>query len=130
MSQTDKLALQQSQAGMRFIAQTSIYNQANWPRLAQFIRESYASALLEERSEAERLADFQAWQAQMGRLRVKQVLASNEHHVIVALEAERETTLYYLELQCEDDYPHRIVRFWLAPLKPLEGEDDETSNET
>jgi len=129
MSQTDKLALQKSQAGMRFIAQTTIYNQANWPRLAQFIRESYAPALLEERSEAERLADFQAWQAQMGRLRVKQVLASNEHHVIVALEVEREADLYYLELQCEDDYPHLITRCWLAPLKPLAAEDNEASSE-
>ncbi|MCS6834781.1 MAG: hypothetical protein NZ750_02040 [Anaerolineae bacterium] len=125
MSQTDKLALQRSQAGMRFIAQTSIYNQANWPRLAQFIRESYAPVLLEERNVAERLADFQAWQAQMGRMRVKQVLASNEHHVVVALEVEREANLYYLELQCEGDYPHLITRCWLAPLVPVESEDED-----
>jgi len=127
MSQTDKLALQKSQAGMRFIAQTSIYNQANWPRLAQFIDQSYSPDLLAEQPQPQRLADFQAWYEQMGRMRIKQVLAANEHHVIVALEVERQETLYYLELQCEDEYPHLVTRCWLAPLQPIDDEANDSS---
>lgn len=118
--ENDKLALQKSQAGMRFIAQTTIYNKQDLPRLRQFLDESYSEALLAEQTSEARLAAFEAWYAQEGRLRVKQVLAANEHHVIVALETEKSERLYYLELKCEDDYPHKVTQFMLAPLQAIE----------
>jgi hypothetical protein len=121
MSQAqDKLALQKSQAGMRFIAQTTIYNRQDLARLRQFIAESYSEVLLAEQDMDARLMALQAWYAQEGRVRVKQVLAANEHHVIVALETEKSANLYYLELKCEDDYPHKVTLFMLAPLKTIE----------
>lgn len=112
----DKLALRASQAGMRFIAQTHIYNQANWQRLHTFISDSYKAELLEQEDTDARLAIFQNLYEQVGRQKVKQVLATHEHHVIVVTETEREGAFYYVEVQVEDDYPHQITAFMQQPL--------------
>jgi hypothetical protein len=114
----DKVALRASQAGMRFIAQMTIYNSANWERLTRFIAESYHPAQLEEQPVESRLQMFQTTFERIGRMKVKQVIATNEHHVIIVLEVEKMPDLFYLETKVEEEYPHRIVAYMHAPLRP------------
>lgn len=113
----DQLALQQSQAGMRFIAQTTLYNRANFARLKQYIADSYHADQLEQQSVADRLANMQAMYDDIGRVRVKQLLAVNENHVILALSAEKTDNLFYTEVKVEDDYPHKITLYMHRTLQ-------------
>lgn len=116
----DKVALRASQAGMRFIAQMHIYNQADVDRLRTFIETSYHDDQLAQQSAESRLTALRQMQSEVGRVKVKQVMASNEHHVIVIIETERGAGLYYMEIKVEEDYPHKITYFLNAPLKAIE----------
>ena len=107
----DKLALRISQAGMRFIAQMTIYNSGDFDRLRQYIEESYHPDLLAQESVEDRLAIFHEQHATIGKVRVTQVVATGKHHVVVVMEAEREEGYLVNEMAVEDDYPHRIVAF-------------------
>ena len=115
----DKTALKLSSAGMRLIAQTTLYNRADWHRLGEYIRDGYAPATLEAQPQAERIAGWQRTFEQAGRLKVKQVLATDKHQVIVALEAER-GGMYYAELKVEEDYPHRVTHTLFTRLQEVE----------
>jgi len=113
----DKRALRKSQAGMRLIAQTHIYNGGNWERLRRFIADSYHEEQLAQQATPQRLQALQALYEQVGRLKIKQVLASNEHHVIVILDTEKTATFYYTEMKAEEDYPHKITFFMQQPMQ-------------
>ncbi|NJR12823.1 hypothetical protein HC776_02920 [bacterium] len=113
----DKLALQTSQAGMRLIAQLHLYNQQSQDRLAQFIAESYHDSLIAQQDVDARLNDLNSRYAALGRLKIKQVLATSKHHVIVALAAEHDDGFFYSEIKVEDDYPHKITFVMFAPLQ-------------
>jgi hypothetical protein len=115
----DKLALRASSAGMRFIAQMHIYNQHGEDRLRQFITESYHANLLAEKAVAERLAEFQALFRQVGKMKVKQVVAVNKENAIVIMENESNDTFYYVELKVEEEYPHQIVHYLCAPMREV-----------
>ena len=116
---TDKVALRASQAGMRFIAQTHIYNSGNWERLEEFIRSSYQNEQLEEQPVESRLQVFKTTYEKIGRMKVKQVVAANEHHVIVITETEKMDGFFYIEVQVEEDYPHKITFYMHRPLQPV-----------
>ncbi|MEO8394281.1 MAG: hypothetical protein ABI700_14920 [Chloroflexota bacterium] len=107
----DKLALRISQAGMRFIAQMTIYNSGDFERLRQYIEESYHPDVLVQESLEDRLAIFREQYATIGKVRIKQVVGSGKHHVIVVLGTEREDGYLINEMQVEEDYPHRIIVF-------------------
>lgn len=117
MVTADQKALSESQAGMRFIAQMKFYNDGNFERLRVFIQDSYSDALLAEQSAHARLNDLRERHAQVGRQKVKQVLAAGKHQVAVVLQAENTPHLYYAEVLVEEDYPHRILKFLHAPLQ-------------
>ena len=107
----DKLALRVSQAGMRFIAQMTIYNSGDFERLRQYIAESYHPDLLAQESVEDRLAIFREQYDTIGKVRVKQVVGSGKHHVIVVLGTENEEGYLLNEMQVEEDYPHLITVF-------------------
>lgn len=115
--QQDKVALRASQAGMRFIAQMTIYNAEKWERLETFIGDSYHDDLLEQMNTESRLNMFKTTYDKVGKMRVKQVMATNEHHVIVVMETEHTDDFFYIELKCEDDYPHKITHYMHAPMQ-------------
>jgi len=115
----DKLALRKSQAGMRFIAQMHLYNQENPERLRQFIADSYHDDLLAVQSVEQRLDELQSQINAWGKLRVKQVLAANEHHVIVIMEAQNTPGFYYTEFKVEPDYPHKITFYLFQPMQEV-----------
>lgn len=115
----DKLALRASQAGMRFIAQTHIYNSGAWERLEQFIADSYHPDQLEQQDVAGRLRSFQTTQEKVGRWKVKQVVAVHEHRAVVVVEVERgEQQFFLVDLVVEEEYPHRITAYSHRPMQP------------
>ena len=104
----DKIALRSSQAGMRFIAQMTIYNSGSFERLKQFLLESYHPDLLAQEDIDERLDDFRYQYETLGKVRVRQVVGMGKHHVIVLLEVEKSDEFFLNDMQVEEDYPHRV----------------------
>ena len=54
----DKIALTTNPAGMRLIAQMTLYNVGNWDRLRRYIGDSYGDLLLFASNPEERLKVF------------------------------------------------------------------------
>ncbi len=118
----DKLALRASQAGMRFIAQMTIYNSGDDTRLAQFIDQAYHPQLLDAQSVAGRVQVFKTTRNRLGRLKVKQVIATGEHQAIVVMETEHTNDYFMMQIQVEEDYPHRITAYMHQPLQPVQSD--------
>jgi hypothetical protein len=121
----DKIELRASQAGMRFIAQTTIFNSGDFERMHAYIVDSYHPDLLAEEPLAERLDDFQYQREVLGRLKVVQLLGTGKHHVIVLMEAELSDDYILNDLQVEEDYPHRIIGYSLTAMSS----DDESESD-
>lgn len=117
--QQDKVALRASQAGMRFIAQMTIYNSENYDRLRTFIADSYHDEQLEQQGVDSRLQVFRTTMERVGKMRVKQVMATNEHHIVVIMETQETDDFFYVEMQVEEDYPHKITHYVHYPLQPV-----------
>jgi hypothetical protein len=113
----DKLALRLSQAGMRFIAQMTIYNSGAFDRLRTFIAESYHPDLLAQQPDEEWLALLRALYETLGKVRVRQVIGMGKHHVIVLLETQHGEGYFLSEIKVEEDYPHRITAYSTSPLE-------------
>ncbi len=107
----DKLALRVSQAGMRFIAQMTIYNSGNFERLRQFVDESYDAYALEEQSAEARVEEFRQRYETLGKLRVQQLIGTGKHHVIVLLRAQNDDEFYLNQLKVDEEYPHLIIEY-------------------
>lgn len=117
----DKIALRASQAGMRFIAQTHIYNSTNWERLQTFIADSYHANKLEEQAAEHRLDIFKTTFDKVGRMKVKQVVGTHEHRVVVVVEVELGDMPYFLvDMVVEEEYPHKVIAYSHQPLQPKE----------
>lgn len=114
---SDAFTLQKSQAGMRFIAQMTIYNSGNFQRMRTFIREGYHATAMESVSLAERIAIFRQTYAALGRLRVRQIIASDPHHIVVLMEAEKSDDLFLNDLEVDSEYPHAIIHYMHMPLE-------------
>jgi len=112
----DKLALRISQAGMRFIAQMTIYNSEAFDRLHTFISESYHPDLLTERGVAQRVSIFREQFATLGKVRVRQVIGTGKYHVIIMLEAQHAEGFFVSEMKVEEDYPHLITEYSITAL--------------
>jgi hypothetical protein len=113
----DVTALRVSQAGMRFIAQMTIYNSGDFERLRTFIAESYHPDLLLLESVDERVAAYREQRERMGKLRVQQVIGTAKHHVLVMLESQNLEDYFLNDLTVEEDYPHRIQEYSMVVLE-------------
>jgi hypothetical protein len=107
----NKEVLKGTAAGMRLIAQTTIYNSGDLSRLRSFVLDNYHADVLTEQPAGVWMSMFRLWRADLGRLRVRQVLATDKYHVVVLMESERGTGYYLHDLAVEEDYPHRITQF-------------------
>lgn len=106
----DQRALVTSNAGMRLIAQTTLYNNGDMARLHAFIAENYTAASLDEESAVHRAQAWQIVREQIGRLRVRQVIGFDKLHVIVLMQAEYAPDALFLnEVYVEEEYPHKIA---------------------
>jgi hypothetical protein len=117
----DKFFLRASQAGMRFMAQTHIYNSLNWERLRQFITDSYHEEQLEQQAIDERIQVFQTFYEKVGRVKIKQVVGTHEERVVVVVETEKGDPQYFLvDIAVEEDYPHKIIAYSHQVMNPTE----------
>ena len=112
----DKLSLRASRAGIRLIAQTTIYNSGDQQRLSEYIANNYTPMALEQQPLDARLQALQSDLDGIGRLRVRQVMATSDHYVIVLMESEQGEGFTYVDLRVEEDYPHLISAYNQRPL--------------
>jgi hypothetical protein len=118
MSQTlNKELLKQSSAGIRMIAQMTIYNSGDFRRLRAFVAENYHETLLAEQPVAVWLAMLRTWRNTLGRLRVRQVIGTDTHQAIVLMESEKGQSLILHTLRVDTEYPHKVVEFTHVPLE-------------
>lgn len=118
----EKLAVIKSQAGMRFIAQQTIYNSGDFKRLKDFINDSYSETALSVNPTDRRLLDLKTAFKLNGRLKIKQVVGTNEHQVVLVLEAEKSDGFFYTEMQVDEEYPHKITHFLFQKMQEVSEE--------
>lgn len=107
----DKFALKTNSAGIRLIAQMTIYNNGNFERLRRFIEESYSDDLLGLRDTAEWMTMFQDLHERLGKLRVTQVLALDKYQVVVLMTAQNDGGFYIHDLKVDPEYPHKVIGY-------------------
>jgi hypothetical protein len=106
----DQRALVTSNAGMRLIAQTTLYNSGDMARLHDFIAENYTTSSLDEESALRRAQAWQIVREQIGRLRVRQVIGFDKLRVIALMQSEHAPDALFLnEVVVEEAYPHKIA---------------------
>lgn len=111
----NKIILAHSQAGLRFIAQMTLYNRGDFERLRAFVAENYDTALLAAESGDERLRRFREAHRTLGRVRVRELISAEKYRIVVLLEAEKDDRLYYTRLKVAEDYPHPVVQHLFRP---------------
>jgi hypothetical protein len=119
----DKTTLKRSNAGMRLIAQTTLYNQSDFERLRAYIADYYHSSAIEAQSEKDRLLELKMTYRVAGKLRVHQIVAADKHRVIVMLHAQNNNSLYLAEMSVEEDYPHKVTAYHHQLMGEMEIED-------
>lgn len=97
-----------SNAGMRLIAQLSIFNKGDFNRLRDYISENYAPEALEFASAKARLVEFKAVYKMSGKMRVNRVIAVDKHQALVVVEGER-GDFYMVQVTVSEDYPHKVL---------------------
>jgi hypothetical protein len=117
---SDQAALTGSSAGMRLLAQMTLFNRGDFDRLGTFIAESYTPAALADEPPAAALERLRDLRASAGPLRVYQVIASDPHRLIALAQSRLSGALFYMDIAVEDDYPHRITAFTHYPLPAQE----------
>jgi hypothetical protein len=123
---SDQHALTGSQAGLRLIALLTITNSGKIDRLRAYLRDNFHAAALEERSAPDRVAQIKLILREAGRLRVRQVVATEKHRAVVILGSERGSH-YLADMACEEDYPHRVLAFDLVLLPDMQAGDGESA---
>lgn len=108
MSTAPQAHLIPSNAGMRLIAQTTLFNKGDFERLRTFISDNYAEIALEAASAKARLAEFKALYRMSGKMRIDRVMAIDKHTALVILESVS-GDFYMVQLVVSDDYPHKIL---------------------
>jgi hypothetical protein len=110
-SMDDRFALTTNQAGIRLIALLTVYNRQDFQRLERLIADSYAAELLDDEAADDRLRAVETLYADVGRLRIRQVLALEKYRVVVLAQAERDHGLHVHEIQVDPEYPHKITAY-------------------
>jgi hypothetical protein len=118
-SSNQQSALVNSNAGMRAIAQTTLYNKGDFARLRQFIEQNYHEERLAEVGAGVRLAEFKATHRLAGRLKIEQVIGIDKHRALIAVSGEH-GGMYALQMIVAEPYPHKILAYVLQPLIPHE----------
>ncbi len=116
--------LARSHAGMRLIAQMTFYNKGDFERLRTFIEESYTPGALEVMSAKDRLLDLKMTSRVAGKLRVRQVVATDKHRVMVMLQGQKNNSMYLAQMVVEEDYPHRVMDYHHQLLGEMETNDE------
>jgi len=114
--------LARSHAGMRLIAQLTLYNRGDFERLRTFIADSYTAGALEVMSAKDRLLDLKMTFRVAGKMRVRQVVAAGPHRVVAMVQGQKNSGMYLAQIAVEEDYPHKIVDYHHQLLGEMETE--------
>jgi len=112
--------LTRSHAGMRLIAQTTLYNRGDLERLRAYLADYYHPAALEVQSAKDRLLELKMTYRLAGKLRVHQIVAADEHHVVVMLRGQKNNGLYLADMAVEEAYPHQVIQYHHQLLGEIE----------
>jgi hypothetical protein len=63
-----------------------------------------------------RLAELKLLRGELGRLRVRQVVGADKHHIICLFDGEQ-GGLLLIDLACEEEYPHKISALTFARIR-------------
>jgi len=97
-----------SNAGMRLIAQLTIFNKGDFNRLRDYITENYAPEALEVAATKARLVEFKAVYRMSGKLRIDRVIAADKHQALAVVEGEK-GDFYMVQMVVSEDYPHKVL---------------------
>ena len=112
-----KAALMKTPAGRRVIALLTIMGSGDVKRLRTYIRENFTGQALAEQPLTERMRWHREMLARTGKLKVQQVVVSEEHHVVFIAQAQADEALYLAEMRIEADYPHKVIEYKQQPLE-------------
>jgi len=107
-SHSPQALLVPSNAGIRLIAQLSIFNKGDFNRLRDYISENYAPEALEFASAKARLVEFKAVYKMSGKMRIERIIAVDKHQALVVVEGER-SDFYMVQVTVSEDYPHKVL---------------------
>lgn len=107
----NKFALKSNSAGIRLIAQMTIYNSGDFERLRRLVEDSYSDDLLGLRAADDWLAMFKDLHRRLGKLRVMQVLALDKYQVVVLMLAQNDSGFYIHDLKVDPEYPHKVIGY-------------------
>ena len=120
MAEAAQNQLARSHAGMRLIAQMTLYNRGDFERLRTFVDESYTAGALEVMSAKDRLLDLKMTYRLAGKMRVRQVVAAGPHRVVAMVQGQKNNGMYLAQIAVEEDYPHKIVDYHHQLLGEME----------
>jgi hypothetical protein len=112
-----------SHAGIRLIAQLTIFNKGDFDRLKAYLQDNYAEEAFSDIGVKTRMAELKAIYRMNGKMRVEQVVAAGEYEVIVALVAERGEAVYLTQMAVQEDYPHKVTFFSQGKMDKVEEEE-------
>lgn len=107
----DKMTLMQTAAGRRYIAFLTILNSGRQDRLRTFITDNYTEKALAKQGVDDLFAQYTAYMDAVGKLKVHQVVAADDHYIVVLVKAQKDDKLYINEYKVEEDYPHRVLKY-------------------
>lgn len=108
--------ISKSKAGRRFIAQMNFYNAADFDRLGEFMRGGYYDLILMQNPIDRRILDLKTTHKLYGRLKVAEVESAGEYAITVIMQAEKRGQKLRLEMTVDEDYPHQVLHYSLAPM--------------
>jgi hypothetical protein len=124
MADAAKQQLARCHAGLRLIAQTTLYNRGDFDRLRTFIADNYTPGSLEVMAAKDRLLDLKMTYRFAGKMRVRQVVAVDQHRVVAMMQAQKNNRLYLTQIAVEEEYPHRVLDYHHQLLGEMETNDE------
>jgi len=112
-----QIALITTPVGRRVIGWLAVFNRHNADRLRQYIVENYSADVLETISVDEWLEFYDELYASTEKLRVYQVAASDEHHTILLMQAQKDEAFTLHVVRVSAEYPHHLTEHTYQPIE-------------
>jgi hypothetical protein len=124
MVEATQQQLARSHAGMRLIAQTTLYNRGDFERLRTYIADNYRPEAFEVIAAKDRLLDLKMTYRVAGKLRIRQVVAVGPHRVVAMMQGQKNNSMYLAQIAVEEDYPHKVLAYHHQLLGEMETNDE------
>lgn len=112
-----QIALISTPVGRRVIGWLAVFNRQNADRLRQYITENYSAEVLAKISVDEWLEFYDELYTDTAKLRVYQVVASDEHHAVLLMQAQKDELFTLHDVRVSADYPHHLIDHTYQPIE-------------